>query len=128
MEAKELKKLSRSELLEMLLDRSKEVEHLRKELDETKKHIQTLEREVKTSGDINAAINKLTSATEEIQKFAAVISMASNNLQTKIGTAVLGKAMDTNEALGQGIVQMIDSAAMERSVTPELGANIDLRI
>ena len=52
MEAKELKKLSRSELLEMLLDRSKEVEHLRKELDETKKHIQTLEREVKTSGDI----------------------------------------------------------------------------
>ena len=56
MEAKELKKLSRSELLEMLLDRSKEVEHLRKELDETKKHIQTLEREVKTSGDINAAI------------------------------------------------------------------------
>ena len=51
------------------------------------------------------------------------MSMASNNLQTKIGTA-----MDTNEALGQGIVQMIDSAAMERSVTPELGANIDLRI
>ena len=128
MEAKELKKLSRSELLEMLLDRSKEVEHLRKELDETKKHIQTLEREVKTSGDINAAINKLTSATEEIQKFAAVISMASNNLQTKIGTAVLSKAMDTNEALGQGLVQMIDSAAMERSVTPELGANIDLRL
>ena len=69
MEAKELKKLSRSELLEMLLDRSKEVEHLRKELDETKKHIQTLEREVKTSG--------------EIQKFAAVISMASNNLTRK---------------------------------------------
>ena len=54
--------------------------------------------------------------------------IASNNLQTKIGTAVLSKAMDTNEALGQGIVQMIDSAAMERSVTPELGANIDLRI
>ena len=53
---------------------------------------------------------------------------ASNNLQTKVGTAVLSKAMDTNEALGQGIVQMIDSAAMERSVTPELGANIDLRI
>ncbi len=40
---------------------------------------------------------------------------------------MLSKAMDTNEALGQGLVQMIDSAAMERSVTPELGANIDLR-
>ena len=56
------------------------------------------------------------------------MSMASNNLQTKIGTAVLSKAMDTNEALGQGIIQMMDSVAMERSVTPELGTNIDLRI
>ena len=52
----------------MLLDRSKEVEHLRKELDETKKHIQTLERRGKDIGDINAAINKLTSATEKYQK------------------------------------------------------------
>ena len=56
------------------------------------------------------------------------MSMASTNLQNKVGTAMLGKAMDTNEALGQGLVQMIDSATMERSVTPELGANIDLRL
>ena len=56
------------------------------------------------------------------------MAMASNNLQTKVGTAVLSKAMDTNEALGQGIVQMMDSADMDSSVTPELGTNIDLRI
>ena len=56
------------------------------------------------------------------------MAMASTNLQNKVRTAMLGKAMDTNEALGQGLVQMIDSAAMERSVTPELGANIDLRL
>ena len=56
------------------------------------------------------------------------MAMASTNLQNKVGTAMLGKAMDTNEAPGQGLVQMIDSAAMERSVTPELGANIDLRL
>lgn len=56
------------------------------------------------------------------------MAMASTNLQNKVGTAMLGKAMDTNKALGQGLVQMIDSAAMERSVTPELGANIDLRL
>lgn len=56
------------------------------------------------------------------------MAMASTNLQNKVGTAMLGKAMDTNETLGQGLVQMIDSAAMERSVTPELGANIDLRL
>lgn len=56
------------------------------------------------------------------------MAMASTNLQNKVGTVMLGKAMDTNEALGQGLVQMIDSAAIERSVTPELGANIDLRL
>ena len=56
------------------------------------------------------------------------MAMASTNLQKTVGRAMLGKAMDTNEALGQGLVQMIDSAAMERSVTPELGANIDLRL
>lgn len=56
------------------------------------------------------------------------MSMASNNLQTKVGMAVLGKAMDTQEAQGQAVVEMIDSAAMERSVTPQLGANIDIRL
>ena len=56
------------------------------------------------------------------------MSMASNNLQTKVGMAVLGKAMDTQEAQGQAVVELIDSAAMERSVTPELGGNIDLRL
>ena len=56
------------------------------------------------------------------------MAMASTNLQNKVGTAMLGKAMDTNEALGQGLVQMIDSATMERSVTPKLAANIDLRL
>ena len=56
------------------------------------------------------------------------MSMASNNIQTKVGMAVQSKAMDTQEAEGQAVVELIDSAAMERSVTPQLGANIDLRI
>ncbi len=56
------------------------------------------------------------------------MSMASNRLQTDVGMAVLGKAMDTQEAQGQAVVELIDSATMERSVTPQLGANIDLRI
>ena len=56
------------------------------------------------------------------------MSMASSNLQTKVGMAVLGKAMDTQEAQGQAVVELIDSAAIERSVTPQLGANIDIRL
>ena len=56
------------------------------------------------------------------------MSMASGRLQTDVGMAVLGKAMDTQEAQGQAVVELIDSAAMERSVTPQLGANIDVRL
>lgn len=60
----------------------------------------------------------------------AGLSMDLSTISTtsKIGTAVLSKAMDTNEALGQGLVEMIDAAAMERSVNPAVGANFDMRI
>lgn len=49
-------------------------------------------------------------------------------LQEKVGVAVLSKAMDTNEALGAGLVSMIDAAAMEHSVNPNVGGNIDMYI
>ena len=54
--------------------------------------------------------------------------MRTMDLQSKVGTAVLGKAMDTNEALGAGLVQMIDAAAMEQSVNPNIGGNFDMRV
>jgi DNA repair exonuclease SbcCD ATPase subunit len=59
MEQKDLKKLTRSELLEMLLDRSKEVEHLRKQLTDAQQHIEALEQEIENSGRINEVIGKL---------------------------------------------------------------------
>lgn len=55
-------------------------------------------------------------------------ALANVRLHTQVGTAVLGNAMDTNEALGQGLVEMIDSAAMENSVTPWVGGGFDMRI
>lgn len=60
----------------------------------------------------------------------AGLSMDLSTISTssKVGTAVLSKALDTNEALGQGLVEMIDAAAMERSVNPAVGANIDMRV
>ena len=54
-------------------------------------------------------------------------AMAQGRLQS-LGMAVLDKAMDTNEALGAGLIQMIDSAAMEQSVNPNIGANFDMRV
>lgn len=56
------------------------------------------------------------------------MSLATNDIQSKVGIAMLSKAMDANESLGAGLVEMIDAAAMERSVHPELGANVDIRI
>lgn len=60
----------------------------------------------------------------------AEVSTALSNisLQSQVGAAVLGKAMETNRELGEGLVQMIDTAAMERSVNPAVGANFDERI
>lgn len=56
------------------------------------------------------------------------MSMATNNVQSQVSTAVLSKSMDSLEQMGQGLVEMIDAAAMERSVNPGIGANFDLRV
>ncbi len=55
------------------------------------------------------------------------MSMANSSMQSKVGMAVLDKALESEEALGAGMVQMLDSAAMERSVDPTIGANFDMR-
>lgn len=48
--------------------------------------------------------------------------MARNETLQDVGTALLSNALDIQESQGAATVKM-----MERSVTPELGANIDLR-
>lgn len=60
----------------------------------------------------------------------AAVSMALSQVQlgTQVGTAVLDKAMETNEELGAGLVEMINSPQMELSVNPHLGGNFDVRI
>ncbi len=60
----------------------------------------------------------------------ASVSMAlsQSSSLTKIGTAMLSKTMDTEEILGQGLVNMIDAAAMERSVNPHIGSNFDMLV
>ena len=62
----------------------------------------------------------------DIAGLSTALSMSS--MQSQISTAVLSRALDTSRELGAGMIEMIDSAAMERSVNPELGANIDIRV
>lgn len=45
-----------------------------------------------------------------------------------VSTAVLAKALDVNRDSGQGLVELLDSAALERSVNPAVGGNIDISV
>ncbi|MCI9427306.1 MAG: putative motility protein [Eubacterium sp.] len=56
------------------------------------------------------------------------MALAQTKAQSDFSVAMLSKAMDLGEMLGEGMVDMIDSAAMEHSVTPYLGGNIDISV
>lgn len=56
------------------------------------------------------------------------MALATVDLQAQVGTAMLDKTLDMGEVLGEGMVEMIDAAAMELSVNPHVGANVDIRI
>ena len=60
----------------------------------------------------------------------ADLSVSFNTQETMNAYSIkmLSKAIDTNETIGQGIVAMIDSAAMERSVNPSVGSNFDMSV
>lgn len=54
---------------------------------------------------------------------ALSMSLASADLQTQIGTAVMQLSMDTVEQVSDGMKQM-----MEQSVAPYIGGNIDISV
>ena len=60
----------------------------------------------------------------------AGVSMALSNakIANSVGTAVLGKTMDLHETMGQGLINMIDKASMERSVNPSVGSRFDMLV
>ena len=55
-------------------------------------------------------------------------ALSSARLSNQVGIAMLSKSMDQNEAAGEGLIKMIDASAMELSVTPHIGSNIDLSV
>lgn len=56
------------------------------------------------------------------------MAMAQSNIGTQVSIAILNKTMDTAESQGAQIIQMIDSAAIQRSVQPHLGNSIDISV
>ncbi len=59
---------------------------------------------------------------------ALSMAMAKNQLTTDFGVAMLSKSLDVSADLGDSLVAMMDRSMMEQSVTPYLGANIDLTV
>ncbi len=55
-------------------------------------------------------------------------TLSQTGLVQKTSIAVLDKTMDLNEDLGDGLLRMIDAAAMENSVNPAVGGNFDVRV
>ncbi len=55
------------------------------------------------------------------------IALAQTKTQSDFSVAMLSNVMELNETLGKGMIDMLDSAAMERSVAPHIGSNIDLK-
>ncbi|MBE5870174.1 MAG: putative motility protein [Lachnospiraceae bacterium] len=60
----------------------------------------------------------------------AGLSMNLSAIKTNsdVGIAMLSKSLDVSRASGEKMVEMINAADMERSVHPNLGGSIDLRI
>lgn len=69
---KDLKKLTRAELLEIMLAQSKEIDRLRKELEEAKQENWERELALKNTGSIAEASLQLTKVFAEAQKAANI--------------------------------------------------------
>lgn len=59
----------------------------------------------------------------------AGLSMSLSYMKTNnaVGTAMLAKTMDSNEAAGQGLVNMMNQAPAP-SLEPGVGQNFDMRV
>ena len=54
--------------------------------------------------------------------------MAQTNLLSDVGTAMPAKTMDQAESVSAAMTEMLDASAMELSVNPGIGANIDISV
>ena len=62
----------------------------------------------------------------DIPELSMALSMS--KIQQDWGTAMLSKSLDALAEVGETMEEMIDTSAMELSVNPSIGANIDVRL
>lgn len=56
------------------------------------------------------------------------MNLAQTQLLSNVGTAVLSQSLEQAKDLGANMTEMLNAAAMERSVNPDIGGNIDVMI
>lgn len=56
------------------------------------------------------------------------MALSLSKVQTDFGAAMLKNSLDTLSDVGSAVAEMIDTSAMELSVNPDIGANIDLKV
>lgn len=56
------------------------------------------------------------------------MNLAQTQLLNSVGTAVLSQSLEQAKDLSANMTEMLDAAAMERSVNPDIGGNIDVMI
>ena len=92
---RELKKLSRAELLEMLLEQSKEVERLTNEVNNLKEALEKKEILLKESGSIAEASLKLTNIFQEAQKAADMYIANTQKMEEESIKNVINNTIDS---------------------------------
>ena len=80
---KELRKLQKIELLEILVDQRKRIDELEKELSETKAKLEDREIKIRNSGSLAEASLKLTNIFEEAQK---AVDLYTDNIKKQAET------------------------------------------
>ena len=81
---KELRKLTRAELLEMLISQGRDVERMRQEIDELKQQLADKSIAIENSGSIAEAALKLSGIFENAQKAADQYLL---NIKAKAGVS-----------------------------------------
>ena len=59
---------------------------------------------------------------------ALSMAMSQEKVMNEVGTAMLKNALNVQEDVGAEVVEMIDSAAMERSINPSIGNAVDISV
>ena len=54
------------------------------------------------------------------------MALAQSSSLSNVGTAVLGKTLENAEQAGNGLLKLLDGAALERSINPNIGSNFDM--